>query len=203
MNLDNEYKKCVKIIRNLGINVADNYMVLTIDEAPKKKSKMLGVVYYSIKKIFIRVENMSYVDILSTICHEIIHTNPRCHNHGATFKKYASIVNEYFRKEYPDFACGYHEKDHNNCEYTKSCLVNSKYVMYSTFTKEIAYFSNRKTKVWKIVNSCAEMSSRCGYDVKGGDGYSLVALEKVDNGYRYIDRKTSEVKTVKNLDEII
>ena len=44
-------------------------------------------------------EHLFHKRLLSCMIHELIHTIPRCWNHGAVFKKIANLVNRY----YPEF----------------------------------------------------------------------------------------------------
>lgn len=95
-------------------------------------------------------DNVNSVAIKDTMIHEILHTIPKCMNHGAEWKKYASIVNSH----YPQ----YNIKRTTSCE-EKGIEKTEKY-KYVLKCKECGhtYFYTRQTKAVKNYEKF-----HCGY----------------------------------------
>lgn len=118
--LNKLYLECISELKEIGIKVANNQNIGTIDiKLSKRNNKRYGVckqenpdkttkyiemfgrkrivkyLKYYIHHIEISPWVMGLNDdiIKNTIIHEIIHCLPGCSNHGDEFKKYAKYIN--------------------------------------------------------------------------------------------------------------
>ena len=85
--------ECAEILRKDGFPVGN-----IIDVKLSWGRKTLGLCQMTNKNNYIiRISKYSDVDTMKdTIFHEIIHTFPRCLNHGEAFQEYASIINKLY-----------------------------------------------------------------------------------------------------------
>lgn len=115
-SLNNLYKECIEQLNHIGINFDDKDISIFISkrnnkrygccrpEIPDENYKAVTrkgfryiIKYDNYKKYTIEISrwvlDLNEDIIKNTIIHELIHCLPYCNNHGATFKKYACLIN--------------------------------------------------------------------------------------------------------------
>lgn len=83
--------------------------------------------------------------LMSCMIHELIHTIPKCWNHGSAFKKMAAIIN----REYPEFVVSTGTPSENLG--IKDSVTTYRYIVKcSCCGAESKYI--RKPKIWQFLN---------------------------------------------------
>lgn len=89
-------KELTERLKGIGIPVADDVTYTVNSRAVHRWGlcKALGANKYRIEvsSLLIR-DDVPMSALKSTLIHELLHTAPRCMNHGTTWQKYANLVN--------------------------------------------------------------------------------------------------------------
>lgn len=117
-NLQKIFEDCLAEVKALNIPVGDIFRIdwLDMNDAwgkcysayTDKKLKYLIVINSEFAS-----ENISIMELRTTLCHEILHTCPRCGGHGKTWVKYALMVDKAYRYNVAAFKSKYDILNHD------------------------------------------------------------------------------------------
>ena len=136
-NLHVYANECVEEVKALGIKVPPvSFTVNTRAKSRFGQCKYVGNGVYAINiNCDLLNEECDVQSLRETLFHEIIHTLPKCMNHGENFKHYASIINkaynvnitrcssyeEKYGKEYAEKLKQKYQKDKKKIKYEVFC----------------------------------------------------------------------------------
>lgn len=100
MSIDNLLKEGIEQVMLAGITPGNIDPKVKVNNRAVKRfgqcEKLMGNKYDYKIEINAKLLNAKKEKIMNTIVHEILHTCKGCMNHGATWQKYASIMNDEF-----------------------------------------------------------------------------------------------------------
>lgn len=178
------YEKCIKELKEIGIDVLDEKRVGKIEiSVSKRNNKRYGcckqeepdesyktilrtgrrkvIRYEKFQKHHIEISpwviQLEEDIIKNTIIHEIIHCFPYCNNHGEEFKKYAKYINQ--KLGYNISRVGNKKEDmkKSNIEYDENKTYNYK-VICPRCGQE--FFRNRLAKDFKRKYRCGKCNGK-------------------------------------------
>lgn len=153
---------------NAGIPISNHIMRCTVNTRLRKamgrckrKTNLLGVCYEIEVAGCMLADNVDEMEIRDTIMHELIHTCPRCFDHGYYFHHYAEIVNRKY---------GYHVDTYVDTEQVKAAGVIIKEESYKYILKcKVCGREFKRKRMSDAVQNPAMYHCPCGGSLRSFD----------------------------------